>query len=108
MLEIKLESNWHSYLKTFIDELVQLTNSKIEKKEWISKYNSYVVYDYEPFCSDGFVVRISIEGTKESLGFIKYEYDKRIEQINRLNNALLEIGDKQNSPELNKNNSKGN
>ncbi len=24
---------------------------KVEKKEWRSKYNNYVVYDYEPFCS---------------------------------------------------------
>lgn len=26
------------------------------KEEWRSKYNSYFVYDFEPFCSDGFIL----------------------------------------------------
>ena len=33
---------------------------KVEKKEWRSKYNNYVVYDYEPFCSEGFEITVTL------------------------------------------------
>lgn len=30
----------------------------IAKKAWQSKYNNYVVYDYKPFCEDGFYIQL--------------------------------------------------
>ena len=34
----------------WLEDIAEENNCRIEKKEWKSKYNSYVIYDYEPFC----------------------------------------------------------
>ena len=45
-LEMKnVDKNILGWFEDIIDE----NKCKIERKEWKSKYNSYVVYDYEPF-----------------------------------------------------------
>ena len=64
-------------------------NCRIEKKEWRSKYNSYVVYDYEPFCSDGFEISLSVSSsTKQYLKFIQYLYSNKVKTIEYLKNCL--------------------
>lgn len=64
-------------------------NCKIEKKEWRSRYNSYVVYDYEPFCSDGFEISVMISSTsKDYLKFIQYLYSKKIKTIEYLKSCF--------------------
>ena len=64
-------------------------NCRIEKKEWKSKYNSYVVYDYEPFCTDGFEVNLVITSYNAAyLNFIKYLYDEKISTIEYLNSCI--------------------
>ena len=65
-------------LLSWFDDIVYENNCIIEKKEWKSKYNSYVVYDYEPFCSDGFEINVVISSVSvHNVGFIKYLYTKR-------------------------------
>ncbi|MCQ2957442.1 MAG: hypothetical protein MJ180_00905 [Candidatus Gastranaerophilales bacterium] len=65
-------------LISWFDDIVYENNCCLEKKEWKSKYNSYVVYDYEPFCSDGFEINIVISSVSlQNIGFIKYLYTKR-------------------------------
>ena len=54
-LEIK---NINKELVDWFEEIVDEHNCRVERKEWKSKYNSYVVYDYEPFCSEGFEINI--------------------------------------------------
>ena len=72
-------------LLDWFDAIVYENNCTIEKKEWKSKYNSYVVYDYEPFCSDGFEINIIISSVSlESIGFIKYLYTKKLNTIEYL------------------------
>lgn len=62
---------------------------KIEKKEWKSKYNNYVIYDYEPFCSDGFEINITLSSYQsEFLNFVRYLYDNKIQTIGYLKNCL--------------------
>ena len=64
-------------------------NCRIEKKEWKSKYNSYVVYDYEPFCTDGFEINLVITSYNSAyLNFIKYLYDEKISTIEYLNSCI--------------------
>lgn len=66
----------------WFDEITRENNCYIEKKEWKSKYNSYVIYDYEPFCSDGFEINIVISSNSiNNVGFIKYLYDKKCKTI---------------------------
>jgi hypothetical protein len=58
---------------------------RIEKKEWKSKYNSYVVYDYEPFCSDGFEINLMISCLDENhLNFMNYLYESKLRNIEHL------------------------
>lgn len=64
-------------------------NCKIEKKEWKSKYNSYVVYDYEPFCPEGFEINILVSSSDISyLNFLRYLYNERVNAIDFLNNCV--------------------
>ena len=76
-------------LLAWFDDIVYENNCIIEKKEWKSKYNSYVVYDYEPFCSDGFEINMVISSYDPNyLYFLKYLYDNKINTIEYLNNCI--------------------
>ena len=69
-LEIK---NISKDIVNWVEDVAEENNCKIERKEWKSKYNSYVVYDYEPFCSEGFEINILLSSFDISyLNFIKY------------------------------------
>lgn len=56
---------------------------------WKSKYNSYVVYDYEPFCTEGFdvVADISFTGYSNML-FSKYLIEKFMSNIDKLEQSF--------------------
>ena len=84
-LEMK---NVDQNMLAWLEDIIEENNSRIERKEWKSKYNSYVVYDYEPFCSDGFIVNFEIQGIGNRLTFISYLYEKRCEVVNFLNKYL--------------------
>lgn len=57
--------------------------------EWKSKYNSYVVYDYEPYYSDGFEINAYIKNEDcNKAQFVDYLYNRRKEKINKLNTVL--------------------
>lgn len=73
-LEIKPQKHSLEWLEKIAIE----NNCRIEKKEWRSKYNSYVVYDYEPFCSDIFEISITISSNVyNDLLFLEYLYSNR-------------------------------
>lgn len=85
-LEIKnIDKNIIPWLEDIVDE----NNCHIERKEWKSKYNSYVVYDYEPFCSEGFEINILLSSHDISyLNFIKYLYNEKISTLDYLENCI--------------------
>ncbi len=73
----------------WLEDIIEENNSHIEHKEWKSKYNSYVVYDYEPFCTEGFEINLIISSVEDSyLNFIKYLYDEKVSTIEYLNNCI--------------------
>ena len=73
----------------WLEDIIEENNSRIEHKEWKSKYNSYVVYDYEPFCTEGFEINLIISSVEDSyLNFIKYLYDEKVSTIEYLNNCI--------------------
>lgn len=73
----------------WLENLADEYHCKIEKKEWKSKYNNYVIYDYEPFCSDGFEINITLSSFEnEFLNFIRFLYDNKIQTIGYLKNCL--------------------
>ena len=85
-LEMK---NVNKDIITWLEDVIEENNSRIERKEWKSKYNSYVVYDYEPFCTDGFEINlIIISHNAAYLNFIKYLYDEKISTIEYLNSCI--------------------
>lgn len=74
----------------WLEKVALENNCRIEKKEWRSKYNSYVVYDYEPFCSDGFEISLTISATsRHYLKFIQYLYENKLKDIEYLENCLI-------------------
>ena len=67
--------------KKAIDDL--LNNLKIIKEEYQSKYNSYVVYDYEPSSIAGFKYYAEFETSRRYIDFIKGKIkaqEKRLRQ----------------------------
>ena len=74
----------------WLEDIIEENYGKIERKEWKSKYNSYVVYDYEPFCTEGFEINLVISSKDDShLNFIKYLYDEKVSTIEYLNNCIV-------------------
>lgn len=85
-LEMK---NVNKDILDWLEDIVDENNARIERKEWKSKYNSYVVYDYEPFCTDGFEINLVITSRNPAyLNFIKYLYDEKVTTIEYLNNCI--------------------
>lgn len=73
----------------WLEKITIENNCHIEKKEWRSKYNSYVVYDYEPFCSDGFEITLVISSnSKNYIKFIQYLYNHKVKTVEYLKNCL--------------------
>ena len=79
--------------KTMLDWLEATADEyhcKIEKKEWKSKYNHYVVYDYEPFCSEGFEIIVTVSSKcPHFLNFVRYLYELKMQTINYLEGCML-------------------
>ena len=78
--------NVNKEIVEWLEDIIYENNGHIEKKEWKSKYNSYVIYDYEPFCSEGFEINYIITSCDYSyLSFIKYLYNEKISTVAFLN-----------------------
>ncbi len=72
----------------WLEQTALENNCSIDKREWKSKYNSYVVYDYEPFCAEGFEINLLLSSVDISyLNFIKYLYKEKISTIEYLDNC---------------------
>lgn len=81
--------NVNKELLSWLEDIAIENGCRIEKKEWKSKYNSYVVYDYEPFCSDGFEINLTINAPDPfHLSFISYLYEHKLTNIEHLQRCL--------------------
>ena len=81
--------NINKDIENWVEAIAEENNCRIERKEWKSKYNSYVVYDYEPFCSEGFEINILLSSFDISyLNFIKYLYNEKLSTIEYLDNCI--------------------
>lgn len=81
--------NVNKYVIDWLENVIEENNGKIEKKEWKSKYNNYVIYDYEPFSTDGFEINLKISAHNPVyLDFIKYLYDEKINTLDYLNSCM--------------------
>ena len=66
-------------------------SEKIIQRQWKSKYNDYIAYDYAPFCIGGFNLLYTIDFSLSShlLEYYKFLVEKRLNQINELEKLLL-------------------
>ena len=90
LLQIECEATDHEVM-AFLDRLTAEMNMQTVRYEWASIYNSYVVYDYEPYCIEGFLFRASYEYTEENenkFAFIKQIVADWISKVNKLNKIL--------------------
>ena len=77
-------------LLIWLENIVYENNCQIEKREWKSKYNNYVIYEYEPFCPEGFTINVLISSNSyEYINFVRYLYDSKIRIINHLERCIL-------------------
>ena len=73
----------------WLETTAEENNCRTEKKEWKSKYNSYVIYDYEPFCSDGFEINLIISSRdKNHVNFVKFLFENKMKLIEHLKNCM--------------------
>ena len=82
--------NVNNDLLKWLENIVIENNCKIERKEWKSKYNNYVIYEYEPFCPEGFTINVLISSYEfEYINFVRYLYDLKIKMINHLERCIV-------------------
>lgn len=75
--------------KTFITNLLDEYN--IEYRElYKSKYNEYVVYEYEPSSTVGFMYDVQVNGEPNVINFIDYLIKQHIKNIEKLNELIKE------------------
>ena len=81
--------NVNKEILAWFEDLALENNCKIERKEWKSKYNSYVIYDYEPFCCEGFEINLVLSSNSyEHLYFLNYLYKNKLNTIDFLNSCV--------------------
>lgn len=81
--------NVNKQISDWLENIVYENRGDVARKEWKSKYNSYVVYDYEPFCSEGFEINMLVSAPDSTfLNFVKFLYDQKVSTIEYLNNCL--------------------
>ena len=72
-------------LLDYLLDVLKENNAIIDKVEWRSKYNRYVIYDYEPFGSDGFYCVVCAHSAdKNKLDFSRYLFEARQDAVNYL------------------------
>ena len=59
-MQMPVMNNRYMLVKVIEENVAEENNCRIERKEWKSRYNSYVVYEYEPFCAEGFSINLVI------------------------------------------------
>lgn len=90
LLQIECDATDHEIL-AFLDRLTAEMRMETVRCEWASKWNSYVVYDYEPYCIEGYLFRASYEYTEENenkFAFMKQIVADWISKVNKLNKIL--------------------
>ena len=67
-----------------IKNIINESSATVDKQEWQSKYNTYVVYDYQPYGSDkGFVIQYTLGFNNEyQKNYFFYLLDKYYLDLN--------------------------
>jgi hypothetical protein len=71
-------------LVSFVENIVSENKCTILTMLWKPKYNSYVVYDYEPINPGGFNIEITIQGEAHFVAYVDYLYRKKLFELAHL------------------------
>ena len=83
-------SNVNNDLIKWLENIIEENNCKIEKKEWKSKYNNYVIYEYEPFCPESFTINLLISSSSyQYINFVRYLYENKINLLSYLERCII-------------------
>lgn len=75
--------------QAFYENLAVSLGIQIAEKTWRSRYNKFVVYDYEPYNTDGFDVTITLFSLdKTILLFFEHLMNKRRSEVFYLSKCL--------------------
>lgn len=93
-----------SRLRGALDDILKDIPEQKIVRTWQSKYNSYVEYDYEPFCSEGFIIKTKVYNIPEYImHWLQYRFNERLNAIGMLENMYLMDGVKKNADKRKKN-----
>ena len=87
ILECKYNEH-NNELHSEIKDTIRDNGCTIDSLVWRSTYNNYVVYDYQPFCSDGFNIEMEYSGDKNSVLFVEQLINNRLNNIRFLKRCL--------------------
>lgn len=82
MIVLSIDAEDKDNIRT-IERIEDELGLNIIKAEWRSKYNSYVVHDYEPFRTDGYT-HLRYYPISNKTDFLKYLIDKHLSNLNVL------------------------
>ena len=77
--------------RKIFDSILNELGIPVLRSEWVSKYNSYVVYDYEPFCTDGYFNRLILSNTPRSLFAIWLMFNQYLEPRDKFERAPITL-----------------
>lgn len=84
ILMIDIDCKYKEMIERIISELND-SRIKIARTQWQSKYNNYIIYDYEPFCNEGFKLAIDIDCSNETMArYASFVLTQRLEQFTKL------------------------
>ena len=84
-LVISVSAEYQEYLNYILNDIQDVM---LVQEEWQSKYNSYVKYDYAPFCIAGCIYKAYYKGEINFVEFAKRCIKEKVEKIAYLETCL--------------------
>lgn len=73
----------------YIYDIIYTHNGVIEREEWKSRYNKYVVSDYEPACANGYKLVITLKDRLVHNDFILFHLNRQLKNVEHLEKCLI-------------------
>lgn len=88
---IDIDTDYKDMIERIISELND-RKINIARMHWQSKYNDYVIYDYEPFCKEGFKLVIDIDCSNATIArYTSFVLTQRLEQFTKLEKLYIGV-----------------
>lgn len=90
---VEITHDWDSKAveasKEIVNGFAEICNGKESKRLWQSKYNEFVIYEYQPFVTQGFKEIVTFDFTdKEHKDYFMYNLHHTVKIMQELNELL--------------------